>query len=237
MIAAEETFRSYHRELLARLELALEGLEDDAEDGGAIGSAVLSSLAEDFRRYVEANESTLYPAVAPLVRSQEQVMAPMLLDVRAIGDYASDGERTALEAVTASDSGRRARAQRIRLLVAHAEAVIRLHVEKLERIYLPLLAELSEEQRGAILAEMAASYGAPLEWPEAPSARGRHHGVESSRQVERSQQRLERVELPLRPSSPAEVERRGKRQVRLSSCSDLGARSDSAIALHRSGPR
>lgn len=82
------------------------------------------------------------------------------------------------------------------MLVAHAEAVIRLHVEKLERIYLPLLAELSEAQLGAILAEMAASYGAPLEWAEAPSAMGRHYGVESSRQVERSRQRLERVELP-----------------------------------------
>lgn len=123
-------------------------------------------------------------------------MAPMLLDVRAIGDYASDGERTALEALTASDSERRARARRIRVLAAHAEAVIRGHVEKLERIYLPLLAELSEEQREAILVEMAASYGAPLEWPEAPSARGRHHAVESSQQVERSQRRLEHVALP-----------------------------------------
>lgn len=123
-------------------------------------------------------------------------MAPMQLDVRAIGDYASDGERTALEALTASDSGRRACARRIRLLAAHAEAVIRLHVEKLERIYLPLLAELSEEQREAVLAEMAASYGAPLEWPEAPSAMGRHSGVESSRQVEDRSSASQRVESP-----------------------------------------
>jgi hypothetical protein len=168
MIAAEETFRSYHRELIGRLELALESLEDDTEDGGALGSAMLSSLAEDFRRYVEANESSLYPAVAPLVRSEAQVMAPMLLDVRAIGEYANEGERMALEALTASDEGRRARVRRIRLLTAHAEAVIRLHIEKLERIYLPLLEELSEGQREVILAGTAASYGGPLQWPEAP---------------------------------------------------------------------
>jgi hemerythrin-like domain-containing protein len=168
LIDAEETFRSYHRELLARLEQALQSLEDDAGDGGVLGSAVLSSLAEDFRRYVEANENSLYPAVAPMIRSEEQVMAPMILDVRAIGDYATEGERTALEALTASDGGRRARARRIRMLATHAEAVIRLHLEKLERIYLPLLAELSEEQRETVLAETSASYGAPLQWPEAP---------------------------------------------------------------------
>lgn len=196
MIDAEETFRSYHRELLARLELALERLEDDAADGGAFGSAVLSSLAEDFRRYVEANESSLLPAVAPLVRSEELVMAPMLLDVRAIGDYASEGERTALEALAASDDGRRARARRVQSLAAQAEAVIRLHFEKLERIYLPLLAELSEEQREAILVKTTASYGAPLQWPEAPSPTGRHHGVESGRNVESSRRRLGPVASP-----------------------------------------
>jgi hypothetical protein len=187
LIDTEETFRAYHCELRARLELALDSLEDDVEDGGAIGSAVLSSLAEDFRVYVEANESSLYPAVAPLVRTAEQVMAPMLMDVRAIEDFAMEGDRTALEALTASDDGRRARARRIRLLAAHAEAVIRLHLEKLERIYLPLLAELSEEERGVVLAETAASYGAPLRWPEAPPPMGRHHGSGSGPEVETSQ--------------------------------------------------
>lgn len=196
LIDTEETFRAYHRELRARLELALDSLEDDAEDGGAIGSAVLSSLAEDFRVYVEANESSLYPAVAPLVRSAEQVMAPMLMDVRAIEDFAMEGDRTALEALTASDDGRRARARRIRLLAAHAEAVIRLHLEKLERIYLPLLAELSEEQRGGVLAETAASYGAPLRWPEAPPSMGRHHGSGSGPEVETPQQRPEPAASP-----------------------------------------
>jgi hypothetical protein len=193
MVDAEETFRSYHRELLARMELALARLEDDAEDGGAFGSEVLSSLAEDFRRYVEANAGSLYPAVVPVVRSEGQVMAPMVVDVRAIGDYAYEGERTALEELTASDGGRRARARRIRSQAARAEAVIRLHFEKLERIYLPLLAELSEEQREAILAEMAASYGVPLQWPEAPPPTGRDHGVENGREVESSPRRLEPV--------------------------------------------
>ena len=177
MIDAEETFHSYHRELLARMRAAVQALDDREDEGNAAFSVALSSLAEDFARYVEANEASLYPAVAPLVRSEEEVMAPMKLDVRAIADDAAEGEVTALEALTANEQGRRSSARRIRLLAARTEAIIRLHFDKLERIYLPLLAELPAEQRRAILEEMVVSYGPPSPWPEAPSALGRRRGV------------------------------------------------------------
>ena len=161
MIDAEETFHSYHRELLTRMQAAVQTLDDREDEGDAAFSVALSSLAEDFVRYVEANEASLYPAVAPLIRSQEEVMAPMKFDVRAIADYAAEGEVTALEALTANEQGRRSRARRIRLLAPRVQAIIRLHFDKLERIYLPLLAELPAEQRRAILEEMTVAYGPP----------------------------------------------------------------------------
>jgi hypothetical protein len=177
MIDAEETFHSYHRELLARMQAALQDLDDREDEDGAAFSVALSSLAEDFVRYVEANEASLYPAVAPLIRSEEEVMAPMKLDGRAIADDAAEGELTALETLTSSEKGRRSRARRIRLLAARSEAIIRLHFDKLERIYLPLLAELPAEQRRAIVEEMAVAYGPPSPWPEAPSPAGTALGV------------------------------------------------------------
>jgi hypothetical protein len=101
----------------------------------------------------------------------------MKLDVRAIADDVADGELAALETLTASEEGRRSRSRRIRHLAARVEAVIRLHLDKLERIYLPLLAELPAERRRAILQEMTADYGPPSPWPEAPSSGGRRAGV------------------------------------------------------------
>jgi hypothetical protein len=176
MIDAEETFRSYHRELLTRMQAALQAL-DDVDDEDAAFSPALSSLAEDFIKYAEANEASLYPAVAPLIRTQEEVMAPMKLDVRAIADDLDEAELAAIETLSASAEGRRSRSRRIRHLAARVEAVIRLHLDKLERIYLPLLGELSVEQRRAILQEMTADYGPPSPWPEAPSSGGRRAGA------------------------------------------------------------
>jgi hypothetical protein len=109
----------------------------------------------------------------------------MKLDVRVIADDAAEGEATALEALTADEQGRRSGARRIRLLAAGVEAIIRLHFFKLERIYLPLLAELPAEQRRAILEEMTVAYGPPSPWPEALSAAGRRRGSRSPRDRDR----------------------------------------------------
>jgi hypothetical protein len=155
---AEETFHAYHRELMDRLQAGIRELDQQGSEGTGIAVARLTDLAEDFVRYVEANEGWLYPAVTPLVRSDEQVMAPMKMDVRAIADYASDGEQIAMETMTSTEDGERSRRQRIERLAAQFEAVMRLHFDKLERIYLPLLAELSPEQRRAILAGMSVDY-------------------------------------------------------------------------------
>jgi hypothetical protein len=93
-------------------------------------------------------------------------MAPMMLDARAVADYAAVGEQTALETLTATEEGRETRRRAIERLAAQFEAVMRLHFEKLERIYLPLLADLSTEQRQTIVDGMAADYETPPLWPE-----------------------------------------------------------------------
>lgn len=176
MIDTEETFRSYHRELLTRMQTALEGLDETDVDDAAFSGA-LSSLAGDFVRYAEANQDSLYPAVASLVRSEEEVMAPMTLDVRAIAEYAAEADLAAMETLSTSEDFRRARVRRIRLLAAKLEAIIRLHFDKLERIYLPLLADLPAERRQAVLDDLAVAYGPPSPWPEARSAAGQRAGV------------------------------------------------------------
>jgi hypothetical protein len=170
MIDAEEAFHTYHRELLTRLDAARDELDSSGEDAVVDAIGRLTTLAQDFVRYVEANEGWLYPAVEPLVRADGQVMAPMMFDVRAIEDYAADGEELGLETPSASVDGGHSRDRRLRLLAARFDAVIRLHLEKLERIYLPMLSELRPEERRAIVEGMAAEYEPRPEWPEGASA-------------------------------------------------------------------
>lgn len=146
-----EALRQHHRELLARLG---DGLKELAERRDP-AHEVLGSLGEDFVRYVRAGEGSLYPTIAPLVRSDEQVMAPMMLDVRAIGGYVAEVELLALDALTAPKEEARSLWQRIERLAAQFEAVIRLHLEKLEQIYLPLLEDAPVEQQHEVLEAMA----------------------------------------------------------------------------------
>jgi hypothetical protein len=97
--------------------------------------------------------------VAPLVRSDREVMAPMRFDVRTILDYTTEGEEVAAEAQTGTDAGRHERARRLARLAAAYDGLIRSHIDKLERIYLPYLERLTPEQRRAVLDGMAVEYG------------------------------------------------------------------------------
>jgi hypothetical protein len=66
----------------------------------------------------------------------------MMLDIQAIEGYVSDAESLALEAVAAPEQEIGPLVRRIDGLGGQFEAIIRLHMEKIERIYLPLLEEL-----------------------------------------------------------------------------------------------
>jgi hypothetical protein len=95
-----------------------------------------------------------------------EVMAPMLLDIRAIDDLVAESEEIALEELNSSDEGRRSRRRRIERLASQFDAVIRLHFDKLERIYLPMLAEVPADERRAVLDHMAEEYEPRPVWPE-----------------------------------------------------------------------
>ncbi len=167
MVDAEDIIRSYHRAFRTRIEAALGQLDERANDDEPLLGDALSSLAEDVIRYMQANESALFPVVAPLVRSDDEVMAPMIFDIRAIDDTMNEAEGLALLTLGAPPEAQRDGTERIQRLAAQLEAIVRLHLEKLEHLYLPLLQELPPERRQAVLDRLAAEYGPPPEWPEA----------------------------------------------------------------------
>jgi hypothetical protein len=180
VIDAEETFRSYHRELRARLREALDAM-DREDERATVSLARLSSIAGDFARYVEACEGWLYPAVAPLVRSNDQVMGPMMVDVRVVDGYGEDAEEMAMESLTSTEDGAAARRRQIERLAARFDAVIGLHLDKLEHLYLPLLEDVPAEERETVVAGVARDYEAAPRWPEAsaePSGRSPSRSAE-----------------------------------------------------------
>lgn len=164
MAEAEEIIHTYHRASLTRIDAAVREL--DERDGEAAFNGALFSLGEDVIRYIQANEVSLYPAVAPLVRSDEEVMAPMIFDIRAIDERINEAEELTLVAPTAPPDAQREIREKIERLAAQLEALIQVHIRKLERLYLPLLREMTPEDRQTILDRLAAEYGPPPEWPE-----------------------------------------------------------------------
>ena len=166
----EEIIRSYHRAFRARMAAAGRELADGVDEGRSTFSGTLSSLGEDVVRYIQANEVSLFPAVAPLLVSEEEVMAPMILDIRAIDETMNEAEELSLLMLGAPDDAQRESAKCIERLAAQLDAIIRLHLEKLEHIYLPLLRELPPDHQKVTLDRLAAECGRPPEWPEAVPA-------------------------------------------------------------------
>lgn len=91
----------------------------------------------------------------------------MIFDIRAIDERMNEAEELTLVTPTAPPDAQREGTEKIERLAAQLEAPIRVHIQKLERLYLPLLREMTPEQRQRILDRLAAEYGPPPEWPEA----------------------------------------------------------------------
>jgi hypothetical protein len=167
MADAEDIILSYHRAIRTRMRAAARELAEHDDQGEQEFSRELSSLGEDVVRYIQANEISLYPAVAPLIRYNEEVMAPMIFDIRAIDQKTNEAEGLALLTLGAPEDARRERMQTIQRLAAQLEGIVGLHLEKLEQLYLPLLREMPPERQQEILDRLATEYGPVPEWPEA----------------------------------------------------------------------
>lgn len=155
MSNACDAIRTHHRELVGAL-IAHVG---EVTSGDEEASALIEFLESDLLPHAASEERGLYPAIEELLRTHGSPTATMVIDHEFIRDYVRQIEETA-GAMARAGHDRSHLESRLRRLGVELEAVLRLHVEKEERVYLPLFeAHLSAEQQEAVLDAM---HAAPL---------------------------------------------------------------------------
>ena len=153
-----EAIRGHHRDLVATLDGHVAALAANRPD--AHPSALVAFLKGDLLPHAHGEERHLYSAVEPLLREHGRATATMSVDHEFIEGYVAEIEKE-VGALESGEAANRARARaRLERLVLQLQAVLELHLEKEERIYLPLLEQhLSEEEQGMILELMHSAYG------------------------------------------------------------------------------
>ena len=151
-----ELIRAHHREIASRLSSAADGVQ---EGGGAGVEPLLAFLRDDLLPHARGEERHLYAAIDAHANGALQVTATMRIDHEHIGRYAAaiaaTGARTPKDPADAA-----ALSAALRVLVTRLQALVEVHLEKEERVYLPFLERTMplEDQR-ALLAEIHEAAG------------------------------------------------------------------------------
>ncbi len=131
-----ETIHDQHRTLLHRL--AEQTAAVTAGYPGADLEALVAFLKGEVLDHAIGDERHLYPLVEPLLKAYGRATATMSADHEVIAEYVRQIEQTARTLRTAGpDRQGTGRSDLLRLLT-ELGAVLRVHMEKEERIYLPL---------------------------------------------------------------------------------------------------
>lgn len=144
-----EAFRAHHRELRERLDQLAQDVARDPQRADLQG--LLRFLREELLPHARAEEQHLYPVVAPLLRLHPDPTATMRMDHTFIEEHVRQVEAAAAEA----QRGGFQWPDRLRREVLGLAALFQAHLEKEERVYLPLVeAHLSESDQDALLDAM-----------------------------------------------------------------------------------
>lgn len=158
--------RSHHRSLADAIDQFVAKIEINAEQGdsniGATAEQLAAFLTSDLLPHAHGEEESLYPVLDPIIREHGEPTATMRVDHEYISGYASDIGQTARELLAATPSGRTALVRKLNRQALQLQGLFRVHLEKEERVYLPLVeANLSPEQQHNLLVALhdEASHG------------------------------------------------------------------------------
>jgi iron-sulfur cluster repair protein YtfE (RIC family) len=146
MNSLTEAVRKHHQSLAKTLEAHARGA--GRSESQTEREAFVAFLKGDLIPHARGEERYLYPLVDDLVRDHGRPTATMMVDHEFITDYVSRIEQTTSELATAVDAERRARLGRaLQDLALQLDAIVKLHLAKEERVYLPLIAQHIDEAR------------------------------------------------------------------------------------------
>ncbi len=148
MSQVTDAIRAHHRELAKTLEAQANALEEGRAEANP--EALVAFLKQDLLPHAQGEETSLYPLMDGLVREHGKPTATMSVDHEFVASYIRQIEETA-RALATTQNGNRAQLQkRLALLALQLDALFKVHLEKEERVYLPLFEKylsLEEQQR------------------------------------------------------------------------------------------
>jgi iron-sulfur cluster repair protein YtfE (RIC family) len=148
-----EAIHNHHQEILDTLTRHVTSIVGN--DDGANPSALVAFLKGDLLPHAQGEEVYLYPAVDPLVKSHGKATATMTVDHEFISGYIDRIEEATRALGSAGEFEAPAKWASLQRLCLQLEAVLALHLEKEERVYILLFEKyLPEEEQQRILAGM-----------------------------------------------------------------------------------
>jgi len=152
-----QAIRGHHRELMETLSAQVEALVEGRTE--ADPQALARLLQDELLPHAVGEEQHLYPAVEPLLKTHDKATATMSVDHEFIEGYIRQISE-AVQALESTDPAQRAALQtRLSRLALQLEAVLRVHLEKEERVYLPLFEQhIPDEVQQEVLDGMHAAY-------------------------------------------------------------------------------
>jgi len=153
MSSVQEAMHNHHQEMVATLEKHVAALVD--KSGNAKPAELVDFLNNELIPHAQAEETYLYPAVDPLIKAHGSATATMSIDHEFIQNYVREIEAaTALLDNTPNENQTLIR-QNLARLALQLQGIFLLHLEKEERIYLPLFEHYtSTEEQERILNNM-----------------------------------------------------------------------------------
>ncbi len=154
MSQVTDLIKAHHREIASRLDATRTGVVERGQPEDL--DALLAFLRDDLLPHARGEERHLYVAVDALVPGPLQATATMRIDHEHVEAYARAIDATATRVRAAKDAADTAAARAaMRALVTGLQALIDVHLEKEERVYLPLLERsLPEDAQQRLLEEI-----------------------------------------------------------------------------------
>ncbi len=148
MSTVSDAIHNHHQEISTTLRHHVEQIV--AGSANADPGALVTFLKHDLLPHAAGEERYLYPAVDPLVKAHGSATATMRVDHEFITGYVNQLDETAQALRAAPADARPALQATLQRLSLQLEALLLVHLEKEERIYIPLFEEYlpkDEQQR------------------------------------------------------------------------------------------
>jgi uncharacterized protein (DUF2249 family)/hemerythrin-like domain-containing protein len=152
MSGVTDLIRKHHQSLSSKLSHYAEALAEGVEPNP---DSFVAFLEHDLIPHASGEERALYPRVDRLMKQSGRATATMSVDHEHISAYVGQIAKTVAELKQAALSDRAALARRLGRLALRLDAILTLHTEKEERVFLPLIERaLSDAEQQKLLAEM-----------------------------------------------------------------------------------